>query len=71
MRKYRRHSPRPVTTVVARSPRARAGCATRHDALSLLAVLQREARLLDFLKEPVEGYSDAQVGAGGAHRAQG
>ncbi len=42
---------------------APAPAAARHDALSLLAVLQREARLLDFLKEPVEGYSDAQIGA--------
>lgn len=37
--------------------------APRHDALSLLAVLQREARLLDFLKEPIAGYDDAQIGA--------
>jgi len=35
----------------------------RSDALSLLASLQREGRLLDFLKEPIEGYSDAQIGA--------
>ena len=37
--------------------------APRHEALSLLAVLQREARLLDFLKESIEGYDDAQIGA--------
>ncbi len=35
----------------------------RSDALSLLASLQREGRLLDFLKEPIDGYSDAQIGA--------
>ncbi len=35
----------------------------RGDALTLLAVLQREARLVDFLKEPIAPYSDAQVGA--------
>ena len=36
----------------------------RHDAaLSLLAVLQRDARLLDFLQESTTGYSDAEVGA--------
>lgn len=35
----------------------------RSDALTLLATLQREARLVDFVKEPLEGYSDAQVGA--------
>jgi len=35
----------------------------RSDALSLLATLQREGRLLDFLKEPIDAYSDAQIGA--------
>ena len=50
-------APAPLPTPVP------APAAARHDALSLLAVLQREARLLDFLKEPVEGYSDAQIGA--------
>ena len=35
---------------------------TRSDALALLAVLQREGRFLDFLEEPVDGYSDAEVG---------
>ena len=35
----------------------------RSDAVSLLASLQREGRLIDFLKEPIDGYSDAQVGA--------
>ena len=35
----------------------------RHDGLAVLAVLQREARLVDFLKEPIGAYSDAQVGA--------
>jgi len=35
----------------------------RSEALTLLSVLQREARLVDFLKEPITGYSDAQIGA--------
>ena len=35
----------------------------RNDAITLLAVLQREARLVDFLKEDVSAYADAQVGA--------
>jgi hypothetical protein len=35
----------------------------RNDAVSLLATLQREGRLIDFLKEPLDQYSDAQVGA--------
>jgi hypothetical protein len=32
-------------------------------AIQLLAILQREGRLLDFLQEDVDGYSDAQIGA--------
>ena len=35
----------------------------RSDAVNLLAALQREGRLIDFLKEPIDAYSDAQVGA--------
>ena len=33
------------------------------EALGLLALLQQEARLVDFFKESLEGYSDAQIGA--------
>jgi hypothetical protein len=36
---------------------------TRSDALTLLATLQREARFVDFVQEPLDQYSDAQVGA--------
>lgn len=36
---------------------------TRSDALNLLAMLQREARLVDFIQEPIAGYSDEQIGA--------
>ena len=36
---------------------------TRSDAISLLAVLQRESRLIDFLKEDISSYADAQIGA--------
>ncbi len=32
-------------------------------ALQLLAIMQREGRLLDFLQEDVAGYSDAEIGA--------
>ncbi len=35
----------------------------RSEALTLLAALQREGRLVDFLMEPVAGFSDAQIGA--------
>ena len=35
----------------------------RSEAITLLAALQREARFVDFLQEPLTGYSDAQIGA--------
>lgn len=36
---------------------------TQSDAITLLAALQREARLIDLIQEPLENYQDAQVGA--------
>ncbi len=35
----------------------------RSEALTLLAALQREARFVDFVKEPLASYSDAQIAA--------
>src|SRR5438132_3069422 len=35
----------------------------RSDAFTLLAVLQRDARFVDFIKEPIAAYTDAQIGA--------
>ena len=35
----------------------------RSEALTLLATLQREARFVDFIQEPIAAYSDAQIGA--------
>lgn len=32
------------------------------DALLLLGLLQREGRLVDFLREPIDGYDDATIG---------
>lgn len=32
-------------------------------ALALLALFQREGRLVDFLREPLEGFSDGDIGA--------
>jgi hypothetical protein len=52
----------PTAPVQPRHPPARRP-ATRSDALTLLAALQREARLIDFLQEPLGGYGDAQIGA--------
>lgn len=36
---------------------------SRSEAVTLLAALQRDARFVDFVNEPIDGYSDAQVGA--------
>jgi len=35
----------------------------RSEAITLLATLQREARLVDFVQEKLDAYSDAQIGA--------
>jgi hypothetical protein len=53
-------APAPVATPVRQPPPTKAA---RSDALTLLSVLQRESRLVDFLKEPIAAYSDAQIGA--------
>lgn len=53
----------PPAAVPAPTPPPAAVAPVRSDALALLAVLQREGRLLDFLEEPVDGYSDAEVGS--------
>jgi hypothetical protein len=56
-----------TTTEVPLADRLRADmeaqAPTRSDALTLLATLQREARLIDFLMEDLAGYDDAQIGA--------
>jgi hypothetical protein len=46
-------------------PARRASAAQHHrdGALALLALLQREGRLVDFLREPLDGFSDADIGA--------
>jgi hypothetical protein len=35
----------------------------RSEAITLLAALQREARLIDLVQEPLDAYSDEQIGA--------
>jgi len=44
-------------------PKPKPAPPTRSEAVTLLATLQREARFVDFVKEPLGGYSDAQIGA--------
>jgi len=36
---------------------------TRSEAITFLSTLQREARFVDFVQEPLAGFSDAQIGA--------
>lgn len=48
--------PAPVLPKASETPR-------RTAAIELLATLQREGRLVDFLQESIDGYSDAQIGA--------
>ena len=52
-------STQPMTAPVAKAAVADGNGA----AVQLLALLQREGRLLDFLQEEIDGYSDAQIGA--------
>ena len=61
--------PAPVSPVAAplprteERPRPEPRRPVQSEALTLLATLQREARLVDFLKEDLSSYSDDQVGA--------
>lgn len=50
--------PAPVIDVLALERRAES-----RGALQLLALFQREGRLVDFLAEPIDTFSDAQIGA--------
>lgn len=57
----------PSSAVAAPPPAGPLESPAQGGALHLLAVLQREGRLIDFLQEDVAAYSDAEVG--GAARA--
>ncbi|MCS7304988.1 MAG: DUF2760 domain-containing protein [Thermoguttaceae bacterium] len=47
----------------ATKPSAQPISGGRSEALTLLAALQREARLVDLVQEPLDQYTDAQIGA--------
>ena len=51
----------PIKPVVAPAPKPQSGPAD--GAVQILSVLQRDARLVDFLMEDISAYSDEQVGA--------
>jgi Domain of unknown function (DUF2760) len=55
-------APRPTAAPAVRAEPKPASPA-RSEALSLLGILQQEARFVDFFKESLDGYSDAQIGA--------
>jgi len=66
----RLEQPKPVVesaaaTLAAKTAAAQSVAAKpiRSEALTLLSMLQREARLVDLIQEPLDQYSDAQVGA--------
>jgi hypothetical protein len=60
--KPRVEKPRVEKPRVEKKPAAPAKPA-RSESLTLLAALQREARFLDIVREPLAQYSDAQIGA--------
>ena len=52
-----------VEKVVVEKPKTSTAAAQRDGALALLALLQREGRFVDFVRDSVEGASDADIGA--------
>jgi len=50
----------PTVDAAAKEPALKSSA--RSDALTLLTVLQRDARLLDLVTEALDGYTDAQIG---------
>jgi len=57
-------APPPATAAAAeKAKKVDAGAHQREGALALLALLQREGRLVDFLRESLDGYGDADIGA--------
>jgi hypothetical protein len=53
----------PPVAAPSAAPASKPAGSQRSDALTLVSTLQREARFLDLVQEPLDGYSDAQVGA--------
>jgi Domain of unknown function (DUF2760) len=51
------------TVATAKHPERPPAVPVRSEALTLLSTLQREARLIDLICEPLEEFSDAQIGA--------
>ena len=58
-----RPTAQPQAKAIPKKSKPAAAPPGRNDAITLLATLQREARFVDIVKEPLADYSDAQVGA--------
>ena len=54
---------KPFSTPTAVEPVAAAKDTSVDRAVQVLSLLQREGRLIDFVRENLDGYSDAQIGA--------
>ncbi len=53
----------PATSATTPAMRLEPGTTAEGGALQLLAIMQREGRLIDFLREDLRAYDDAQIGA--------
>ena len=63
LRQTETDTPAETSDTKPRKPPAPEKRPTRSEAVTLLATLQREARFIDFIQEPLADYTDAQVGA--------
>ena len=54
---------KPAAEAAAAVPKAVESAKAADGAVQILSILQREARLIDFLEEDIAAYSDEQVGA--------
>jgi hypothetical protein len=59
----RRGASAPAAKPAAPAPAAAPAIRTADGALQILAILQRDARLIDFLQEDISAYADDQIGA--------
>ncbi len=59
----RRPAPAAAATQALPTTKPAAAPPSPAPALRLLSLLQQEGRLIDFIQEDIDGYSDAQVGA--------
>jgi hypothetical protein len=56
-------APAPVPVAPAPVKKVDVAVFHREGALALLGLLQREGRLVDFVREPIDGFGDADIGA--------